>query len=127
MGIQCREFFLAILFRAGCLKVKGHNIAAAKIFIDLADRADRLIVFHVILLSEEAPFKARCLLFALFGVRIQDLDGQRRALEDLRRDNARETARIRDTYVKYEEFVRLQTSIDAKLSQIYELLAGGRR
>ena len=58
---------------------------------------------------------------------IQDLDSQKRALVDLRRDNARETARIRDTYVKYEEFVRLQTSIDAKLSQIYELLAGGRR
>ena len=48
------------------------------------------------------------------------------ALETLRRDSALETGRIRDTYVKYEEFVRLQTSIDAKLSQIYELLAGGR-
>ena len=58
---------------------------------------------------------------------IQELDSQKRSLEELRRDSSRETGRIRDTYVKYEEFVRLQTSIDAKLSQIYELLAGGRR
>lgn len=58
---------------------------------------------------------------------IQELDGQKQALETLRQDSARESARIRDTYVKYEEFVRLQTSIDGKLSQIYELLAGGRR
>ena len=57
---------------------------------------------------------------------IQELDSQKRSLEELRRDSSRETGRIRDTYVKYEEFVRLQTSIDAKLSQIYELLAGGR-
>ena len=57
---------------------------------------------------------------------IQELDSQKQALETLRRDSALETGRIRDTYVKYEEFVRLQTSIDAKLSQIYELLAGGR-
>ena len=57
---------------------------------------------------------------------IQELDSQKRSLEELRRDSSRETGRIRDTYVKYEEFVRLQTSIDAKLSQIYELLTGGR-
>ena len=57
---------------------------------------------------------------------IQELDSQKRSLEELRRDSSRETGRIRDTYVKYEEFVRLQTSINAKLSQIYELLAGGR-
>ena len=57
---------------------------------------------------------------------IQELDSQKQALETLRRDSALETGRIRDPYVKYEEFVRLQTSIDAKLSQIYELLAGGR-
>ena len=57
---------------------------------------------------------------------IQELDSQKQALETLRRDSALETGRIRDTYVKYEGFVRLQTSIDAKLSQIYELLAGGR-
>lgn len=58
---------------------------------------------------------------------IQELDSQKQALETLREDSIHETARIRDTYVKYEEFVRLQTSIDGKLSQIYELLAGGRR
>ena len=65
---------------------------------------------------------------------IQELDSQKQALETLRAArptavnlmNNLETGRIRDTYVKYEEFVRLQTSIDAKLSQIYELLAGGR-
>ena len=58
---------------------------------------------------------------------IQELDALKRAFEDLRRDNAKESVRIRDTYVKYEDFVRLQTGIDAKLSQIYELLAGGSR
>lgn len=58
---------------------------------------------------------------------IADLDGLRRDFEKIRADSARESARIRDTYVKYEDFVRLQTSIDAKLSQIYELLAGGGR
>ena len=77
-------------------------------------------------ISQQFGLATACLGFFVRRL-IQDLDGQRRALEDLRRDNARETARIRDTYVKYEEFVRLQTSIDAKLSQIYELLAGGRR
>lgn len=58
---------------------------------------------------------------------IRELDTLRKSFEDLRRENAKESVRIRDTYVKYEDFVRLQTGIDAKLSQIYELLAGGKR
>lgn len=58
---------------------------------------------------------------------IRELDALRRDFEKGRAEREAESARVRDTYVKYEDFVRLQTSIDAKLSQIYELLAGGRR
>ena len=58
---------------------------------------------------------------------IRELDDLKAEVSDLRRATNKETARIRDTYVKYEDFVRLQTSIDGKLSQIYELLAGGGR
>jgi len=35
-----------------------------------------------------------------------------------------ENANIRDNYLKYEEFVRFQTSIDMKLTKIYEILVG---
>lgn len=56
---------------------------------------------------------------------IRELDEVRRAQAEAGRERERESARVRDTYVKYEDFVRLQTSIDAKLTQIYELLAGG--
>ncbi|MEG2177056.1 MAG: hypothetical protein RRY97_09305, partial [Oscillibacter sp.] len=41
---------------------------------------------------------------------IRELDRLKQSLEDLQRSNVRESARIRDTYVKYEDFVRLQTS-----------------
>ena len=58
---------------------------------------------------------------------IRELDELRTQFEQVRQAEAAESARVRDTYVKYEDFVRLQTSIDAKLSQIYELLAGGAR
>lgn len=58
---------------------------------------------------------------------IHELDALRRDFEKSRAERERESARVRDTYVKYEDFVRLQNSIDAKLSQIYELLAGGKR
>lgn len=69
---------------------------------------------------------AACLGFFVRRL-IRELDTLKRSFEEIRREEARESARIRDTYVKYEDFVRLQSSIDQKLSQIYELLAGGRR
>ena len=58
---------------------------------------------------------------------IRELDDLKADVAELRRSTTKESARIRDTYVKYEDFVRLQTGIDGKLSQIYELLAGGGR
>ena len=35
-----------------------------------------------------------------------------------------EIAKIRDEYLKNEEFVRFQMAIDAKLTKIYEILVG---
>jgi hypothetical protein len=58
---------------------------------------------------------------------IRELDTLRSDFEAMDQAREKESARIRDTYVKYEDFVRLQTGIDGKLSQIYELLAGGRK
>ena len=55
---------------------------------------------------------------------IRELDELKADCRQAQRERAAETARVRDTYVKYEDFVRLQSSIDAKLSQIYELLSG---
>ena len=36
----------------------------------------------------------------------------------------KEIASIRDNYMKYEDFVRFQSSIDSKLTKIYEILVG---
>ena len=77
------------------------------------------------IISLGAGLLAGCMGFFLRRL-IRELDELKQTVAADRRDRQRETARIRETYVKYEDFVRLQTSIDKKLSQIYELLAGGR-
>ena len=53
---------------------------------------------------------------------IADFDRLKGEVNDLRDHLEQENANIRDNYLKYEEFVRFQTSIDMKLTKIYEIL-----
>lgn len=53
---------------------------------------------------------------------VSDYDKLRRSFESERVHTAEELAKIRDGYVKYEEFVRFQVSIDSKLTKIYDIL-----
>ncbi|MDD3164994.1 MAG: hypothetical protein PHS97_03965 [Oscillospiraceae bacterium] len=53
---------------------------------------------------------------------VADLDALHSAFDEEKAHNAAEIAKIHDGYVKYEEFARLQSSIDQKLTRIYELL-----
>ena len=55
---------------------------------------------------------------------IADFDRLKGEVNDLRDHLEQENANIRDNYLKYEEFVRFQTSIDMKLTKIYEILVG---
>lgn len=53
---------------------------------------------------------------------IADFDRLKKQVCDMREHLEKENASIRDNYLKYEEFVRFQTSIDMKLTKIYEIL-----
>ena len=53
-------------------------------------------------------------------------DALRKDLEEEKKQTARALDRIRESYLRYDEFCRFQTSIEQKLTQIYDILVAKR-
>lgn len=78
--------------------------------------------------KEEIIYYIGVIAYGLLGFFIKrlisDFDKLKSEVGLLRDRTEKETASIRANYLKYEEFVRFQTSIDVKLTKIYEILVG---